>query len=53
MNHETEYEALAESDKNDDDARQDIMDEISEYQENAQRSEEDGWFYSDEDASDT
>jgi len=31
------------------DVNREIMEEIGEYQENTHRSEEDGWFYSDDD----
>lgn len=33
-------------------AQREILEECDEYAENWQRSEEDGWFYSDEDESD-
>lgn len=48
MDMDTEFETLNERYNSGEDAKREIMDEIGEYQENTHRSDEDGWFYSDE-----
>lgn len=49
MGMDTEFDSFDEIYNNREDAKREIMDEIFEYQENAARCEEDGWFYSDDD----
>jgi hypothetical protein len=47
MSHD--YESNDHHDSSEEDARREVMDELTEYQENSYRSEEEGWFYADED----
>ena len=49
MGMDTEFDSLDESYNNREGAKREIMDEICEYQKNMDRSEEYGWFYSDDD----
>jgi hypothetical protein len=50
MSHD--YESSEQYDSSAEDARREVMEELTEYQENSCRSEEEGWFYSDEDGQD-
>ncbi len=50
MSHD--YESNEQYDSSAEDAHREVMEELTEYQENSYRSEEEGWFYADEDGQD-